>query len=214
MRDLPVSHKDITDSVEQGSGVGYQDATLDILPGHDRSCVRPSATPIAGNHCVARRVTQPSVTAFPRRYVESVRYGYTSPICHHAWRTTAIRSPHSPRRCGAGSRHGRPTALWGMDNRPVLLELVHLSRRFGSTIAVDNANLRIDAGEMVGIIGRSGAGKSTLPRLINRMIEPTRAYPYRWRRHHGIARRGIASLAGAVGDDLPAVQSSSIDWMC
>jgi phosphonate transport system substrate-binding protein len=30
MKDLPVSHKDIYDSVEQGTGVGYQDATLDI----------------------------------------------------------------------------------------------------------------------------------------------------------------------------------------
>jgi phosphonate transport system substrate-binding protein len=29
MRDLPVSHKDIYDAVEQGSGVGYEDATLD-----------------------------------------------------------------------------------------------------------------------------------------------------------------------------------------
>jgi len=54
-----------------------------------------------------------------------------------------------------------------------VLELVHLSRRFGTTKAVANANLRIDAGEMIGIIGRSGAGKSTLLRLINRMIEPT-----------------------------------------
>jgi phosphonate transport system ATP-binding protein len=54
-----------------------------------------------------------------------------------------------------------------------VLELVHLSRRFGSTMAVANANLRIETGEMIGIIGRSGAGKSTLLRLINRMIEPT-----------------------------------------
>lgn len=30
MRDLPVSHGDIYDSVEQGTGVGYEDATLDI----------------------------------------------------------------------------------------------------------------------------------------------------------------------------------------
>jgi phosphonate transport system ATP-binding protein len=54
-----------------------------------------------------------------------------------------------------------------------VLELVHLSRRFGATMAVDNASLRIDTGEMIGVIGRSGAGKSTLLRLINRMIEPT-----------------------------------------
>ena len=55
-----------------------------------------------------------------------------------------------------------------------MLELVHLSRRFGATMAVDNASLRIDTGEMIGVIGRSGAGKSTLLRLINRMIEPTK----------------------------------------
>jgi phosphonate transport system substrate-binding protein len=33
MLDLPTSHKDIYDSVEQGTGVGYQDATLDIYQG-------------------------------------------------------------------------------------------------------------------------------------------------------------------------------------
>jgi phosphonate transport system ATP-binding protein len=58
-------------------------------------------------------------------------------------------------------------------NRSIVLELVHLSRRFGANMAVANANLHIGAGEMVGIIGRSGAGKSTLLRLINRLLEPT-----------------------------------------
>ncbi len=50
---------------------------------------------------------------------------------------------------------------------------MHLSRRFGATLAVADANLRVEAGEMTGIIGRSGAGKSTLLRMINRLIEPT-----------------------------------------
>ena len=54
-----------------------------------------------------------------------------------------------------------------------MLELKHLSRRFGANTAVANANLRIETGEMVGIIGRSGAGKSTLLRLINHLIEPS-----------------------------------------
>jgi phosphonate transport system ATP-binding protein len=74
--------------------------------------------------------------------------------------------------CGS-SRGGCLMAPWGTDNRPIVMELVHLSRRFGSTMAVANVNVRIGMGEMVGIIGRSGAGKSTLLRLINRMIEPT-----------------------------------------
>src|SRR5580658_9914854 len=59
------------------------------------------------------------------------------------------------------------------DRGPIVLDLVHLSRRFGHTLAVDDANLRIEAGEMTGVIGRSGAGKSTLLRLINRLIEPS-----------------------------------------
>ncbi len=50
---------------------------------------------------------------------------------------------------------------------------MHLSRRFGDTLAVAGANARIGPGEMIGVIGRSGAGKSTLLRLINRLIEPT-----------------------------------------
>jgi phosphonate transport system substrate-binding protein len=33
MRDLPIDHKDIYDSIEQGTGVGYEDATLDIYNG-------------------------------------------------------------------------------------------------------------------------------------------------------------------------------------
>ena len=59
------------------------------------------------------------------------------------------------------------------DREPIVLELVHLTRRFGQTLAVNDANLRIEAGEMTGVIGRSGAGKSTLLRLINRLIEPS-----------------------------------------
>src|SRR3954463_5065422 len=55
----------------------------------------------------------------------------------------------------------------------MVLELINVTRRFGDKLAVANASLRIESGEMIGIIGRSGAGKSTLLRLINRLIEPT-----------------------------------------
>jgi phosphonate transport system ATP-binding protein len=55
----------------------------------------------------------------------------------------------------------------------MMLELVGISRRFGSKLAVAEASLRIAPGEMVGVIGRSGAGKSTLLRIVNRLVEPT-----------------------------------------
>jgi phosphonate transport system ATP-binding protein len=52
-----------------------------------------------------------------------------------------------------------------------MLRISQVTRRFGAKTAVDNVNLEIPAGQMVGIIGRSGAGKSTLLRMINRLID-------------------------------------------
>ncbi len=75
---------------------------------------------------------------------------------------------NGPHRAG---RIGR--APWGTEDRPPVLEITHLTRRFGAATAVANVSLRIRAGEMIGIVGRSGAGKSTLLRLINRTIEPS-----------------------------------------
>lgn len=43
----------------------------------------------------------------------------------------------------------------------------------GCTVAVKNANLNIDDGEIFVIMGLSGSGKSTLLRCINRLIKPT-----------------------------------------
>jgi phosphonate transport system ATP-binding protein len=54
-----------------------------------------------------------------------------------------------------------------------MLELQGLTRRFGDVTAVNQVDLVIPDGQMVGVIGRSGAGKSTLLRMINRLTEPS-----------------------------------------
>jgi phosphonate transport system ATP-binding protein len=54
-----------------------------------------------------------------------------------------------------------------------MLQIRHVTRRFGSNVAVRGVDVEIAEGEMVGIIGRSGAGKSTLLRMINRLIDPS-----------------------------------------
>ena len=54
-----------------------------------------------------------------------------------------------------------------------MLVIQGLTRRFGSVVAVDQVDLSVPAGQMVGVIGRSGAGKSTLLRMINRLQEPS-----------------------------------------
>lgn len=48
----------------------------------------------------------------------------------------------------------------------------------GSVTAVDNVNLEVKPGEIIGIIGYSGAGKSTLVRLINGLDTVTSGHIY------------------------------------
>ncbi len=54
-----------------------------------------------------------------------------------------------------------------------LLEMTGLSKRFGGLQAVSNFDLRLDAGEIVGLIGPNGAGKTTAFHLIAGFHAPT-----------------------------------------
>jgi len=52
-----------------------------------------------------------------------------------------------------------------------IVEFQNVSKNFGSTQVLHDINLKIDAGEVVVIIGPSGSGKSTLLRCINKLEE-------------------------------------------
>ena len=55
-----------------------------------------------------------------------------------------------------------------------MLELHGLRKTFGGLVAVDDLDLIVDQGEILGLIGPNGAGKTTVFNLISGIDEPTR----------------------------------------
>lgn len=54
-----------------------------------------------------------------------------------------------------------------------ILECRDLSKRFGKTLALDNVNLSIEPGRVIGLLGPNGSGKTTLIKLVNGLLTPS-----------------------------------------
>jgi len=54
-----------------------------------------------------------------------------------------------------------------------VLETQGLTRRFGSLIAADNFTVRVEGGEMFGLVGPNGAGKSSVIKMLTTLLPPT-----------------------------------------
>ena len=53
------------------------------------------------------------------------------------------------------------------------IDTVALTRRFGEFTAVQDVNLRVDAGQFFGFLGPNGAGKSTTIKMLTGLLAPT-----------------------------------------
>ena len=60
-----------------------------------------------------------------------------------------------------------------MTERAVLLQVQGLTKRFGGVTAVNNVNLVVKQGEIIGLIGPNGAGKTTLFSMVTGFLKPT-----------------------------------------
>ena len=54
-----------------------------------------------------------------------------------------------------------------------LLECVNLTKKYDHTLALDNLNVTIESGKIIGLLGPNGSGKTTLIKLINGLLTPT-----------------------------------------
>ena len=54
-----------------------------------------------------------------------------------------------------------------------MIDLINITKDYGTTIAVNNLNLNVASGEIYGFIGPNGAGKTTTIRMMGGIIEPS-----------------------------------------
>lgn len=59
------------------------------------------------------------------------------------------------------------------NNREIAIEVINLTKRFGSFTAVDSINFQVRQGEIFGFLGPNGAGKSTTIRMLCGILKPT-----------------------------------------
>jgi len=79
-----------------------------------------------------------------------------------------------------------------------LLELKNLTKSFGGLTAVNELNIYVNEGEIVGLIGPNGAGKTTVFNMISGVFHPTRGQVLFNNKTigglmpHSIAKKGLA----------------------
>ena len=73
-----------------------------------------------------------------------------------------------------GARRGDlPLPRLTVDRQAPLIELRGVCMQFGGNVAVNDVSLKINQGEIVGLIGPNGSGKTTLFNCISRVHTPT-----------------------------------------
>ncbi len=91
-----------------------------------------------------------------------------------------------------------------------IIETFALTRRFGSTVAVDAINLAVREGEVFGLLGPNGAGKTTMLSMLCTILKPTSGTAsvdgYDIVRQHAMVRRsiGIVFQDPSVDADMTA----------
>ncbi len=95
-------------------------------------------------------------------------------------------------------QHPSGPSIGGVGQRESLngwvLETDGLTKQFGTLTAVDNLNIRLQHGEVLGFLGPNGSGKSTTVGMILGLVRPT---------------RGTVKIAGKINQEHPEIVSET-----
>jgi len=85
-----------------------------------------------------------------------------------------------------------------------LLETRNLEKAFGAVYAAKDINIKIDAGEIMGVIGSNGAGKTTFVNMVTGYLTPTSGeILYRGKDITGLPTRDITKLGICRSFQIP-----------
>ncbi|GAA4857624.1 ATP-binding cassette domain-containing protein [Saccharopolyspora rosea] len=89
-----------------------------------------------------------------------------------------------------------------------IIEVSHVSRRFGDVLALDDVSLRVPQGSVLGLLGHNGAGKTTLINVLSTLLPPTSGtariagYDVVRQSHEVCTRIGLTGQFAAVDEQL------------
>jgi ABC-2 type transport system ATP-binding protein len=83
-----------------------------------------------------------------------------------------------------------------------MLEVSHLRKSFGGTVAVDDLSFRVAAGEILGLVGPNGAGKSTTMMIVAGAREADSGTVTIAGNDAGRSQQAVQMLLGVVPQDL------------
>lgn len=87
-------------------------------------------------------------------------------------RTQTLRFLGSRFRCGANLKN----TLGRLPLSRIILKMLHIdhvTRNYGSRVAVDQLDLKLQPGELVALLGHNGAGKTTTIKMLVGLLRPT-----------------------------------------
>lgn len=65
-----------------------------------------------------------------------------------------------------------------MENQLTLVEFQQVTKIYNGLAALNNVNLKLSTGKIIGLLGPNGSGKTTMIKLINGLLQPTAGHVY------------------------------------